>query len=147
VGPLPWRLVCSVLLLHLLSIAFHIISFRCYSAPIFVVLFGAAKGCMTLVRPAFVAELDGRAHYASIAGVLPLPPPWRRPSLPSARAWLSTLWADMSRSCGDSWVFLPWPPPRCYPCKPKRLYRPSTRRAARGTTDCRRSHRPKTGRH
>jgi len=35
-----------------------------------VVLFGAAKGCMTLVRPAFVAELYGRAHYASIAGVL-----------------------------------------------------------------------------
>ena len=37
---------------------------------IFVALFGAAKGCMTLVRPAFVAELYGRAHYASIAGVL-----------------------------------------------------------------------------
>jgi MFS family permease len=36
----------------------------------FVVLFGAAKGCMTLVRPAFVAELYGRTHYASIAGVL-----------------------------------------------------------------------------
>jgi MFS family permease len=36
----------------------------------FVALFGAAKGCMTLVRPAFVAELYGRAHYASIAGVL-----------------------------------------------------------------------------
>jgi cyanate permease len=37
---------------------------------IFVALFGAAKGCMTLIRPAFVAELYGRAHYASIAGVL-----------------------------------------------------------------------------
>jgi len=37
---------------------------------LFVALFGAAKGCMTLVRPAFVAELYGRAHYASIAGVL-----------------------------------------------------------------------------
>ena len=36
----------------------------------FVVLFGAAKGCMTLVRPALVADLYGRAHYASIAGVL-----------------------------------------------------------------------------
>jgi MFS family permease len=36
----------------------------------FVALFGAAKGCMTLVRPAFVADLYGRAHYASIAGVI-----------------------------------------------------------------------------
>jgi MFS family permease len=36
----------------------------------FVLLFGAAKGCMTLVRPAFVADLYGPAHYASIAGVL-----------------------------------------------------------------------------
>jgi MFS family permease len=36
----------------------------------FVVVFGAAKGCLTLVRPAFVAELYGRAHYASIAGAL-----------------------------------------------------------------------------
>jgi cyanate permease len=36
----------------------------------FIVLFGAAKGCLTLVRPAFVADLYGPAHYASIAGVL-----------------------------------------------------------------------------
>ena len=36
----------------------------------FVLLFGAAKGCMTLVRPALVADLYGSAHYASIAGVL-----------------------------------------------------------------------------
>jgi len=36
----------------------------------FVALFGAAKGCLTLVRPAFVADLYGRTHYASIAGVL-----------------------------------------------------------------------------
>jgi MFS family permease len=37
---------------------------------VFVALFGAAKGILTLIRPAFVAELYGRAHYASIAGVL-----------------------------------------------------------------------------
>ena len=37
----------------------------------FVVLFGAAKGCLTLVRPSFVADLYGPAHYATIAGVLP----------------------------------------------------------------------------
>jgi hypothetical protein len=34
------------------------------------VLFGAAKGCLTLVRPAFVADLSGPAHYAGIASVL-----------------------------------------------------------------------------
>jgi MFS family permease len=36
----------------------------------FVALFGAAKGCLTLVRPAFVADLYNRTHYASIAGVV-----------------------------------------------------------------------------
>ena len=38
----------------------------------FVVLFGAAKGCLTLLRPAFVADPYGPAHYASIADVLDL---------------------------------------------------------------------------
>jgi MFS family permease len=36
----------------------------------FIALFGAAKGAMTLIRPAFVAGLYGRARYASIAGAL-----------------------------------------------------------------------------
>jgi MFS family permease len=36
----------------------------------FIALFGAAKGAMTLIRPAFVANLYGRARYASIAGAL-----------------------------------------------------------------------------
>jgi MFS family permease len=36
----------------------------------FVGLFGAGYGAMALVRPALVAGLYGRAHYASIAGVL-----------------------------------------------------------------------------
>jgi MFS family permease len=37
---------------------------------VFVALFGAAKGGMTIVRPSFVVSLYGRANYASIAGVL-----------------------------------------------------------------------------
>lgn len=36
----------------------------------FIALFGAAKGVLTLVRPAYVAELYGRERYASIAGAL-----------------------------------------------------------------------------
>ena len=36
----------------------------------FVVLFGAARGASTLVRPVLLAVLYGRAEYASIAGVL-----------------------------------------------------------------------------
>lgn len=36
----------------------------------FIVLFGAAKGAMTLIRPAYVADLYGRERYASIAGAL-----------------------------------------------------------------------------
>jgi MFS family permease len=37
---------------------------------VFIAIFGAAKGAMTLVRPAYVASLYGRERYASIAGVL-----------------------------------------------------------------------------
>jgi hypothetical protein len=37
---------------------------------VFVALFGAAKGGMTIVRPSFVVSLYGRTNYASIAGVL-----------------------------------------------------------------------------
>jgi len=36
----------------------------------FIALFGATKGMQTLIRPAYVATLYGRARYASIAGVL-----------------------------------------------------------------------------
>jgi MFS family permease len=37
---------------------------------LFVILFGAARGAATLMRPTLVAHLYGRAQYASIAGVL-----------------------------------------------------------------------------
>jgi MFS family permease len=36
----------------------------------FIALFGAAKGALTLLRPAYVASLYGRERYASIAGAL-----------------------------------------------------------------------------
>ena len=37
---------------------------------IFVILFGAANGAVTLARAALVAELYGAAHYGSISGVM-----------------------------------------------------------------------------
>jgi MFS family permease len=37
---------------------------------LFVVLFGGARGASTLTRPSLLADLYGRAQYASIAGVL-----------------------------------------------------------------------------
>ncbi len=36
----------------------------------FITLFGASRGALTLVRPAYVASLYGRTRYASIAGAL-----------------------------------------------------------------------------
>ncbi len=36
----------------------------------FIVLFGAANGARTLIRPAYVAHLYGSARYATVAGVL-----------------------------------------------------------------------------
>jgi len=37
---------------------------------LFVVIFGAVRGATTLIRPALIAHLYGRAQYASIAGVM-----------------------------------------------------------------------------
>lgn len=37
---------------------------------VFVVLFGASRGAVTLVRPAFVADIYGRERYGTIAGAL-----------------------------------------------------------------------------
>jgi cyanate permease len=37
---------------------------------IFIPLFGAAKGSLSLIRPSYVASLYGRERYATIAGVL-----------------------------------------------------------------------------
>src|SRR5688572_21996033 len=37
---------------------------------IFVVLFGASRGAVTLVRPSFVADIYGRERYGTIAGAL-----------------------------------------------------------------------------
>ena len=37
---------------------------------IFVLLFGASRGAVTLVRPAFVADIYGRERYGTIAGAL-----------------------------------------------------------------------------
>jgi MFS family permease len=36
----------------------------------FVILFGASRGAVTLVRPAFVADIYGRERYGTIAGAL-----------------------------------------------------------------------------
>jgi MFS family permease len=37
---------------------------------VFVILFGASRGAVTLVRPAFVADIYGRERYGTIAGAL-----------------------------------------------------------------------------
>ena len=63
-------LSASVLALQPLALVVLLLVPGLSGVLVFVAIFGAAKGCLTLVRPAFVAELYGRAHYASIAGVL-----------------------------------------------------------------------------
>jgi len=70
-GRVPLRmLAASVLAIQPIAILTLLLVPGLLGVAAFVVLFGAAKGCMTLVRPAFVAELYGRTNYASIAGVL-----------------------------------------------------------------------------
>jgi MFS family permease len=70
-GRLPLRtLSASVLALQPVALLVLLFVPGFLGVIAFVALFGAAKGCLTLVRPAFVAELYGRTNYASIAGVL-----------------------------------------------------------------------------
>jgi len=65
------RVVAAVLLaIQPLAVLLLIVVPATAGVVLFVVLFGAAKGGMTIVRPSFVVSLYGRANYASIAGVL-----------------------------------------------------------------------------
>jgi MFS family permease len=70
-GRLPLRTMSAIVLaVQPLALVVLLLVPGVAGVVIFVALFGAAKGCMTLVRPALIADLYGRAHYASIAGVL-----------------------------------------------------------------------------
>jgi MFS family permease len=76
-GPLgdrasPRRLTMLVLAIQPLALAVLLLARDTPGVFAFVVLFGAARGATTLVRPVLLAALYGRAHFASIAGVLQL---------------------------------------------------------------------------
>ncbi len=66
----PRLLAASILALQPLSLAALLLVRTTPGVFLFVVLFGAQRGLSTLARPALLAELYGRAEYASIAGVL-----------------------------------------------------------------------------
>jgi predicted MFS family arabinose efflux permease len=66
----PRLLAASLLALQPLSLAILLLVRSTPGVLLFVVLFGAQRGLSTLARPALLAELYGRAEYASIAGVL-----------------------------------------------------------------------------
>jgi MFS family permease len=66
----PRLLAVSMLALQPMSLAILLLVRTTPGVFLFVVLFGAQRGLTTLVRPALLAELYGRAEYASIAGVL-----------------------------------------------------------------------------
>jgi MFS family permease len=66
----PRLLAASMLALQPLSLAVLLLVRTTPGIFLFVVLFGAQRGLSTLARPALLAELYGRAEYASIAGVL-----------------------------------------------------------------------------
>ncbi len=68
--PNPRLLAASILALQPLSLAVLLLVRTTPGIFLFVVLFGAQRGLSTLARPALLAELYGRAEYASIAGVL-----------------------------------------------------------------------------
>jgi len=68
--PNPRLLAASILALQPLSLAVLLLVRTTPGIFLFVVLFGTQRGLSTLARPALLAELYGRAEYASIAGVL-----------------------------------------------------------------------------
>jgi MFS family permease len=67
----PLRVVAAVVLgLQPIAILVLLVTPGVVGVFAFIALFGAAKGGLTLIRPAFVASLYGRERYASIAGAL-----------------------------------------------------------------------------
>ena len=66
----PRLLAASMLALQPISLAVLLLVRTTPGVFLFVVLFGAQRGLSTLARPALLADLYGRAEYASIAGVL-----------------------------------------------------------------------------
>jgi len=66
----PRLLAASMLAVQPLSLMVLLLVRSTPGVFAFVVLFGAQRGLTTLVRPALLADLYGRAQYASIAGVL-----------------------------------------------------------------------------
>src|SRR5438128_2512696 len=66
----PRLLAASMLALQPLSLAVLLLVRTTPGVFLFVALFGAQRGLSTLARPALLADLYGRAEYASIAGVL-----------------------------------------------------------------------------
>jgi MFS family permease len=66
----PRLLAAALLALQPLSLVILLLVRTTPGVFVFVLLFGAQRGLNTLVRPALLAELYGRAEYASIAGVL-----------------------------------------------------------------------------
>jgi len=66
----PRILGVGVLALQPLSLAVLLLAQSTAGVLLFVFLFGAQRGLLTLVRPAMLADLYGAARYASIAGVM-----------------------------------------------------------------------------
>ena len=66
----PRVLTAIVLAIQPLALAVLLLARATPGVFAFVVLFGAARGAATLVRPVLLAGLYGRAAFASIAGVL-----------------------------------------------------------------------------
>jgi MFS family permease len=66
----PRLLAALMLALQPISLAVLLLMRSTPGVFLFVVLFGAQRGLSTLARPALLADLYGRAEYASIAGVL-----------------------------------------------------------------------------
>jgi predicted MFS family arabinose efflux permease len=66
----PRLLAAGILALQPLSLLVLLLVRSTPGVFLFVALFGAQRGLSTLARPALLADLYGRAQYASIAGVL-----------------------------------------------------------------------------
>jgi MFS family permease len=66
----PRLLAASMLALQPMALLVLLLVRTTPGVFLFVVLFGAQRGLSTLVRPALLADLYGRAQYGSIAGVL-----------------------------------------------------------------------------
>jgi MFS family permease len=88
------RLAAALFGLQGLALAILILGDSDASIVLFVIVFGAAYGAVTLARPALLAEIYGPAHYGRISSVMAMILTWAVTAAPVGASLLQGYWGS-----------------------------------------------------